>query len=144
MSMSAVWRGSPNGFEPPDLTAQRILGGAGDQQRVQRRDQPPESTAHPWELSRRGQDHSEVVGAPDRGRANDRQEIDGILRDEGPVLGRRRPEEGLIAEPAQIRALSSRHDIVPAQPELGGNSRREVLVEEQPHSRTACSRRHAS
>jgi len=85
-----------------------------------------------------------MVRPADDGSPNEWQEIGGVLGKDRPALGRHQREEVCVAEPAQLGSFPSRHDIVPPLAELRGNSRRVVLIEEQPHSRMARSRRHAS
>ncbi len=85
-----------------------------------------------------------MVGATDDGSPNKGQEVSCVLGHDRPPLGRHPREEVGVTHSAEVGPLPSRRDIVPALPEVHGNPRREVLVEEQLHSRTACSRRHAS
>lgn len=74
----------------------------------------------------------------------DRQEIDDILRHDGPVLVLRHSEDLLVGKSAQLRPLGHGLDIVPASTKLLRNSGRVHLIEQDPQASAACSRAYAA
>lgn len=67
-------------------------------------------------------------------------EIGDILRDNRALLEHGNGEQVPVREAAYFHDFASGDDVVAAIPELASDLRREVLVQQEPHPRTARSR----
>ncbi len=67
-------------------------------------------------------------------------EVPDVLGDDGPFFGCGHAHQLAIRKAMQLDSFSRRHHIVAPVAELACDLRREVLVQQKPHRKIACSR----
>ena len=88
---------------------------------------------------RREQDQSGVRFAACQAFRSERPEVLHVVRDDGPFLAHRDFEDHSVASSCKVLPLSDGQDIVAAVPEQLRDPRRELLIQERLHSRSARS-----